>query len=58
MPRIVFAYCRAAVGPSIKTDRRLDVLVAEELADNFVLAGIAIEKDFGRGVPEAMRRHI
>jgi len=47
-----------ALGPGVEGDRRLDVLMAEELPYQLVFAGVPIEINLGGGVPEPMRRHV
>src|SRR6516225_1755935 len=45
-------------GPSIECSRGLDVLVAEKLSNDLVLARIAIKKDLRRSMSKAMCRHL
>jgi hypothetical protein len=49
---------RCTLGTGIEKDRGCDVLVTEELADDFVLAGISVGEDFRYSMSEAVRRHI
>src|SRR5437879_4779298 len=46
------------LGPGVEGDRRLDVLMAEELPYQLVFAGVPIEINLGGGVPEPMCRHV
>jgi hypothetical protein len=46
------------LGTGVEGDRGLDVLMAKQLSNNLVLTGVAVEKDFGDGVPETVRGHV
>src|SRR5215510_10690446 len=48
----------AGVDASIEVGGRLRVLVAQELAYQFIGTRIFVEDDFGREVPELMRGHL
>src|SRR5215472_1316380 len=49
---------RCALGTGIKADRRLDVLMAEKLTHDFVLAGIMVQENLCNRMAEPMRWHV
>src|SRR5260370_14777840 len=49
---------RRAFGPGIEGDRRLDILMAEELPYDLILPGVAVEKNLCRRMAESVRRHV
>src|SRR4051812_44305541 len=50
--------CAGALGPGVKGDRCLYILMAEELSHDLVLARVAVEKNLGYSMTEPMRRHV
>src|SRR6266851_763444 len=49
---------RCALGAGVEGDRRLDILMAEELPHDLILPGVAVEKNLCRRMPEAVCRHV
>src|SRR5207302_962635 len=48
----------SGLGTGVERNRRVDVLVPQELAHDLVLARVLVEVDFPGGVPEPVRWHI
>src|SRR5215207_5003226 len=46
------------LGSGVEADRCPHILVPEQLTDEFILAGVVVEPEFGGSVPKAMGRHI
>ena len=48
----------AGVGAGIEVGGRLHVLVAQQLSHQLIRAGVGVEDDLGREVPELMRSEL